>query len=168
VSLGSWQVDRYVVMRNPFIPPVQGPAGSFCNDGLLILLAGEAADGVNANDAGSRRLRPAMPIHARSARSSVPRPPDVSMQMETITGPNRVRPAGGEEPSEERTHLPRTARSAIDPGVRVGSAGGKAVRDFAGRSNGTTFPRKRPRAADRGRARGHDEILAMTRSATSC
>jgi hypothetical protein len=24
-------------MRNPFIPPVQGPAGSFYNDGLLIV-----------------------------------------------------------------------------------------------------------------------------------
>jgi hypothetical protein len=29
------------------------------------------------------------------------------MQTETITGPNRVRPAGGEGNSEERTHLRR-------------------------------------------------------------
>jgi len=54
VSLGSWQVDRYVVMRNSFIPPVQGPAGSVFNDGLLIVLAGEAADGVNADEKRDR------------------------------------------------------------------------------------------------------------------
>ena len=29
------------------------------------------------------------------------------MQAETITGPDRVRPAGGEGNSEERTHLRR-------------------------------------------------------------
>jgi hypothetical protein len=50
VLRGSWQVDSYVVMRNPFIPPVQGPAGSFFNDGLLIVIAGKAADSINADE----------------------------------------------------------------------------------------------------------------------
>jgi hypothetical protein len=41
-------------MRDPFIPPAQGPAGSFFNDGLLVVFAGKAADSVNAGEERDR------------------------------------------------------------------------------------------------------------------
>ena len=41
-------------MRDPFIPPAQGPVGSFFNDGLLVVFAGKAADSVNAGEERDR------------------------------------------------------------------------------------------------------------------
>jgi len=43
VLRGSRQVDGDIVMRDPFIPPAQGPAGSFFNDGLLAVTLAQQA-----------------------------------------------------------------------------------------------------------------------------
>jgi hypothetical protein len=47
---GSRQVDGYVVVRDPFIPPAQCPAGSFFDDSLLVVLTGKAADSINTGE----------------------------------------------------------------------------------------------------------------------
>jgi hypothetical protein len=44
------QVDGYVVVSDPFIPPAQRPTGGFLDDGLLIVLAHKAPDSINSGE----------------------------------------------------------------------------------------------------------------------
>jgi hypothetical protein len=50
----SWQVDGYVVVSDPFIPPAQRPTASFLDEGPLIVLAGEAPDSINTGEERDR------------------------------------------------------------------------------------------------------------------
>ena len=115
---GSWQVDRYVVMRNPFIPPVQGPAGSFFNDGLLIVLAGKTADSVNADEKCDRGKHDLLAvITAQQARAAealdiLQMPADLSFVMTLVVAGCGLRCPSTPDP---RDHLsPFAGRSIAD------------------------------------------------------
>jgi hypothetical protein len=54
----SWQsrhVDRDLMVGDPVIPAAQRPAGGLFHDGSLVVLAGEAADGIDAGEERDRR-----------------------------------------------------------------------------------------------------------------
>jgi hypothetical protein len=140
VLRGSWQVDRYVVMRNPFIPPVQGPAGSFFNDGLLIVLAGKAADCVHADEKCDRgkhdllAVTTAQQARAAEALDILQMPADLSFVMTLVVVGCGLRCPSTPDP---RDHLsPFAGRSNPDGTItgpsEVRPAGGAEPRRNAG------------------------------------
>lgn len=97
-------------MRNPFIPPVQGPAGSLFNDGLLIVLASKAADGVHADEKCDRGKHDLLAvITAQQARAAeapdiLQMPADLSFVM-TLVAAGRGRVACRVRPRPETAGL---------------------------------------------------------------
>ena len=77
-------------MRNPFIPPGQGMAGSFFNDGLLIVLVGKAADSVDAGEERDRGKYDLLAVitaqqpRAAEALHSLQMPADLSFVMTLV------------------------------------------------------------------------------------
>lgn len=51
---GSRQDEGYVVVGDAFIPPTQCPAGRVLYDGLLVVLADEATDSIDASEKRDR------------------------------------------------------------------------------------------------------------------
>src|SRR5260370_33526230 len=117
LRIGSQDYEQAVVVRDPFIPPAQCPAGSFFHDGLLIVLAGKVPDGINAGeerDRGEHHLQAvvlAQQARAAEAADTLQVPADFRFVVTLV-----VVSSGRRRPStpDSRDHLPSFRRMDIE------------------------------------------------------